>query len=146
MREREIQTQEQSGNSQTWIPADEELWRNAVGPYLTREQVQQQLRISTPEEVDALVQEGKLLELPTSEGPAYPTFQFTKSGKLHPTISRVIGVLHVTGDTPYMTASWIKGAKPDLLDRQTPLQWLEGRRSRKAVIDAARSTARRLSR
>jgi hypothetical protein len=129
-----------------WIPDDERLWEDLLGPYLTGEEVQEKLHLTAPHDIDALVRTGKVIELPTSVGARFPVFQFTEAGELDPTISEVAGILADVVQTPYTIASWLKGAKPALLDGKTPLEWLAGDCDRDAVIAAAQGLATRLGR
>jgi hypothetical protein len=129
-----------------WIPEDERLWATLLGPYLTREDVAARLHVTGPDGIDDLVRTGKVIELPTSMGARFPVFQFTETGELDPTISEVAGILADVVQTPYTIASWLKGAKPALLDGKTPIEWLAGDCDRDAVIAAAQSLATRLGR
>lgn len=137
----ESDTKEHLVNGTSIIPEDETFWREYLGTYLSTEEVQQRLGIATPEAVAQLVEDKQLLAVPTKDGPAYPAFQFTEEGELHPTISRVIGIFAPVVATPYTTASWLRGMR---FDGQTLQAWLQGGGDPETVIRAAELAVARL--
>lgn len=141
----ESRTKEQERTNKQSVPKEQERWRQLLGPYFDGAAVKQQLGLATSEEVTKLVEQKRILALPTTNGVAYPAFQFTDKGKLNPTISRVVSILDEVVATPYTTASWLKGSKPNLLGGETPLEWLANNRDPECVIEAAEITASRLA-
>ena len=124
---------------------DESFWRAYLDPVLDAEAVGKYLGLASVGDVQALVGQNKLLAVPAASGFLYPAFQF-RAGKTDPTISRVVGILGRVVVTPYTIATWLKGAKPDLLEGKTPLEWLESGGDPNRVVAAAELAAARLDR
>ena len=142
---------EQSDTISTWeaakkseyqaqIPQDEKFWEGYLGEYLDRPTVRQKLGVSD-EEFTQLEEERELLALPTSNGTKYPVFQFNREGKIDPTVVKVIRIFHEVVNTPYMTASFLRGVK---FEGKVVKDWLEGGGDPQKVIRAAEISANAL--
>jgi len=121
------------------------VWRAFLGPLLSQTEVQDLIGAASAQDVDALVQERRLLALPTHEGDVvYPAFQFRADGSPYPVIRRVIEILGPVVESPYMIASWLKSRKADLGGR-TPIDWLEMGKDPRRVVTEARLSASHLA-
>ena len=103
------------------IPEDEGYWREYLGEYLDAAGVQQLLEIENSETLNDLVAANKILAVPTSQGMAFPKFQFV-GGAIDPIISRVVEIFSGVVATPYTTASWLRGAR---FEDKSVAEWIE---------------------
>ncbi len=122
------------------FPEDEHFWREHLGPFLQRTEVQQRLGLDSLSAVNLLTNQHKLLAVPTQLGIQYPALQFMTEGQVDPTVSRVIEVLSSVVATPYTIASWLK-AEQEELNGETPINWLSHAGDPERVIEAAKHTA-----
>ena len=127
------------------IVEDESFWQAYVAPTLDAAEVSTYLGLGSVGAVATLTEQHRLLAVPMSSGPRYPAFQF-RAGEADPAIGRVVGILGEVVATPYTIASWLKGAKPDLLGGKTPLEWLESGGDPERVVAAAELAAAGLDR
>lgn len=117
------------------------VWQAFLGQFLSKSEVQELIGAETASEVDALVEDGRLLALPTHEGDVvYPAFQFRADGTPYPTIGRVIEILGPVAVTPYTIASWLMSPKP-YFRGTSPIHWLEMGRDPRRVVAEARLAA-----
>ena len=123
------------------IPEDEGYWREYLGEYLDAAGVQILLEIENPEALNDLVAANKILAVPTSQGMAFPKFQFV-GGAIDPIVSRVVQIFSGVVATPYTTASWLRGAR---FEEKSVAEWIESGEDPEVIIRSAENSAARLA-
>lgn len=136
----ELSVKEHDINQVQGFSEDEQFWREYLGPFLRRTEVQQRLGLDSLGAVNELTAQHKLLAVPTQLGEQYPALQFLMEGQVDPTVARVIAVLGDVVTTPYTIAAWLK-AEQEELNGETPLGWLSHGRDPERVIEVAKHTA-----
>lgn len=125
---------------------DGRFWVDYLAPFLGESEVRAYLQLSSTGEVERWRRQGRLLAVSTDGGWVFPAFQF-EAGAVEPTIAHAIATLHPVVESPATIASWLKAARPSLLDGKTPLQWLrEGGDPGQILAAAAEAAAARLDR
>jgi hypothetical protein len=122
--------------------ASELLFRNSLERLLTRDEVQELLRVKTRQAVHDLVRRGQLIALPTKSGThVYPAFQIDAArGRPYRAVAPAVAHLRSAFEGPMTIAGWFVSAN-ELLDGATPAQWLARSGSDELLVEAARRDA-----
>lgn len=127
------------------LVAAEAAWRKRLGPLLETQAVQQLLDVRTSQDVTELVEQRRLLALPTSDGRLlFPAFQFTPTGRPYPVLPAILETFAGAVVSLWTVASWFATPQP-LLKKKTPADWLRLGRDDELVKEAARRSADRLA-
>ena len=120
-------------------------WREAVGSLLELDQLPQILGEESGHEAQELARQQRLLALSTSDGrQLFPVSQFDAWGRPFPEIKAILGIFSGVVSTPYTIASWMVSPQ-DLLEGETPADWLRAGRDPAALLEAARRSASKLA-
>lgn len=117
------------------------FWGQILGPLFDSEQVQELLKVRSRQAVSDLAKRGRLLALDASGGRRlYPAFQFSATGRPYPEVAEVIHAFSGFVETPYTIASWFVSPQ-DLLDGETPVEWIRSKKDSARLLEAARRSA-----
>jgi len=140
----ELEDPEGLGRRAALLVAARAVWDRHLGTMLDGRQVQELLGVQTRQAVNDLMKRGRLLGLPVkSRRWAFPSFQFSGSGRPYTVLPDVLAAFDGVVTTPYTVASWFVSPHP-LLDDQTPAEWLSAGRDGELVRQAAQRSAARM--
>ena len=123
--------------------ASDAIWRRTLGPLLTRDAVQEILRVKSRQGIHDLIKRGRILALPTTSGTyEFPAFQFdVASGRVYGVVPHALAELRrAFDDDAYSAASWFVSPQ-DLLDARTPAEWMREGGPDAPVVEEARRAA-----
>ncbi len=122
-----------------------EIWSRYLGKLLDLETVQKQLKAPSPETITEMVQQQRLLALPTEDGAlVYPAFQFTPVRKRpYKVLPQILETFEGVIIIPYTVACWFISTQQELAG-QTPSAWLQSGRNHRRVLLAAEHAATHL--
>jgi hypothetical protein len=131
------------GRRAALLVSAESVWKHRLGQLMDSKEVARLLQTSADEVVKE-TRQNRLLGLPMRNGTVlFPSFQFTKAGKLNPAVPAVLQQFQGAVVSAFTIASWFVSSQ-SLLRRETPAKWLEKSRDPQLVIEAARRTAQHL--
>jgi hypothetical protein len=117
------------------------VWERHLGTMLDGRQVQELLGVQTRQAVNDLMKRRRLLGLPVKPRRwAFPSFQFSSSGRPYDALPDVLAAFDGVVASPYTVASWFVSPHP-LLDNKAPAAWLKSGRDPDVVRQAARRSA-----
>jgi len=123
----------------------ETIWSEIVGPLLDVGQAQNLLALDNPQTVRELARKGCILALDGSGGrDLYPAFQFDPAGHPYPELAKVVDAFSDVVETPYTIASWFVSPQ-DLLDGETPVDWMRSQKDPSRLLAAAKRSAGELT-
>jgi hypothetical protein len=140
----ELEDPEQLGRRAALLVAARAVWDRHLGTLLDGRQVQEFLGVQTRQAVNDLMKRRRLLGLPVKPRRwAFPSFQFSGSGRPYAILPDVLTVFDGVVATPYTVASWFVSPHP-LLNGQTPVEWLKADGDPELVRQAAQRSAARM--
>lgn len=140
----EIDDPEELGRRAALLVASRAIWDRHLGSLLDGRQVQELLSVQTRQAVNDLMKRRRLLGLPVKARRwAFPSFQFSGSGRPYAVLPDVLTAFDGVVETPYTVASWFVSPHAEL-DGQTPVAWLRSGRDPEAVRQAAQRSAARM--
>ncbi|HZO28404.1 MAG TPA: hypothetical protein VFH48_20700 [Chloroflexota bacterium] len=140
----ELDDPEGLGRRAALLVAAGAVWDRHLGTMLDSRQVQELLRVQTRQAVNDLMKRGRLLGLPVKARRwAFPSFQFSGSGRPYAVLPDVLAAFDGVVATPYTIASWFVSPHR-LLDDQTPVEWLSAGGDAELVRQAADRSAARM--
>jgi hypothetical protein len=133
----------EAGRRAALTAAADLLWKSHLGPLYTTRQVCDLMDVSR-QAINERVQRGALLALSQENGDyLYPAFQFGKRGNPKKAIIEALSVFPPEVADRHTVASWFVSPQP-LLDRRTPVDWVDAGESTKTLVEAAQRAAARL--
>jgi hypothetical protein len=132
------------GRRAALLVAARAVWDRHLGAMLDSRQVQELLGVQTRQAVNDLMKRGRLLGLPVKPRRwAFPSFQFSSSGRPYAVLPDILAAFEGVAATPYTVASWFVSPHP-LLASQTPAAWLRSGGDPEVVRQAALRSATRM--
>jgi hypothetical protein len=121
-------------------------WEREIGTLHSASDVAALLRLPTPAAVEEQERAGEILSVSMRNGETrYPGFQFAADGKL-PCLGPLLAILDHGAIDSWTLAAWFVAADDELLEGQSPKQWLLSNRPKGPVATAARRFANSMSR
>ena len=132
-------------NSDTRV-GDEPSLEEYLGPFYMGDRLAEKMGI-TQEELSAMVTDGRLLELPTTDDKSvFPAWQFRDDMQPKPWLQKVVSELSAVECGSTFKAQWIKSFEDIFIGRDLSIdEWLKSGGDLQFVLAVARNDVERLT-